>query len=556
MRGFRTVSVAALLAVGAAQVWAQGKAIAGENTDFNSSQNKPERDEWFRDQGFGLFIHWSVDSQLGVVISHSLVGASEDYTNRFFSDLPKTFDPTRFDPAEWARLAKLAGARYVVFTTKHHSGFGMYDTKTTPFNIMNTPFHRDATAEILKAFKAEGIAPGMYFSPDDFYWLHENGKTIQRGTEAVQPSHNSGLLKYDSDQLRELLTNYGPVDVLFFDGEATSLRQLAWKLQPNIVVTRGAMMTPEQTIPGMAFDQPWEANDTMGSAWQYQPQNDHYKSGHDLIRELVQTRAKGGNFLLNIGPKPDGELAIEQEERLREMALWMFVNSEAIYAARPWIITNEGNVWFTKKKDGSALYAIVDPATPWKLGQWQDLVLHSVKATAKTEVSVLGANGEVVEYAPNVVPKTTFHMESDGLHIRTMRSQRLQDNRQWPNPVVVRLTNVEPALAPPRVKTEAYQWGADGGSVKLEGELLDMAGAKSLEVGFEYRSIEGEDVHSRTAPWTATRLQTLIAAGKFTTTVEGLSATGRYEFRAVVHHPLLALYGGDVVLRRGQPRQR
>jgi alpha-L-fucosidase len=529
---------------------AQGKPIAGENTDFNSSLNKKDREEWFRDQGFGLFIHWSVDSQLGVVISHSLVGASEDYTNRFFNDLPKTFDPTRFDAGEWARLAKLAGVRYVVFTTKHHSGFGMYNTKTTPFNIMNTPFHRDVTAEILKAFKAEGIAPGMYFSPDDFYWLYKDGKKIQRGIEDVQPSHNPGLLKYDSDQLRELLTNYGPVDVLFFDGEATSLRQLAWKLQPNIVVTRGAMMTPEQTIPGMAFDQPWEANDTMGSAWQYQPQNDHYKSGHDLIRELVQTRAKGGNFLLNIGPKPNGELAIEQEERLREMALWMFVNSEAIYATRPWIITNEGDVWFTKRKDGSALYAIVDPTTPWRLGQWHDLVLHSVKTTAKTEVSVLGANGEVLEYGPKVIPKTTFNMEGDGLHIRTMLSQRLQDNRQWPNPMVVRLTNVEPALAPPRVKTAGYQWGTDGGSVKLEGELLDMAGAKSLEVGFEYRSIEGEDVHSRTAPWIGTKSETLTVAGRFSATVEGLSPTGHYEFRAVVRHPLLALYGGDMILRR------
>jgi alpha-L-fucosidase len=516
--------------------------------------NKKDREEWFRDQGFGLFIHWSVDSQLGVVISHSLVGASQDYTNRFFNDLPKTFDPTRFDASEWARLAKLAGVRYVVFTTKHHSGFGMYDTKTTPFNVMNTPFHRDVTAEILKAFKVEGIAPGMYFSPDDFYWLYKNGKTIQRGTEDVQPSHNSGLLKYDSEQLRELLTNYGPVDVLFFDGEATSLRQLAWKLQPNIVVTRGAMMTPEQTIPGMAFDQPWEANDTMGSAWQYQPQNDHYKSGHDLIRELVQTRAKGGNFLLNIGPKPDGSLAIEQEERLREIALWMFVNSEAIYATRPWIITNEGDVWFTKKKDGSALYAIIDPTTPWRLGQWHDLVLHSVKTTAKTEVSVLGANGEVLEYGPKVIPRTTYNMESDGLHIHTISSQRLQDNRQWPNPMIVRLTNVEPALAPPRVKTAGYQWGAEGGSVTLEGELLDMAGAKSLEVGFEYRSIEGEDVHSRTAPWTATKSQTLTMAGRFSTTVEGLSSSGHYEFRAVVRHPLLALYGGDVILRRTQQR--
>src|ERR1043166_717068 len=113
------------------------------------SMNKPERLEWFRDLGFGLFIHWSVDSQLGVVISHSLVGADEAYTGRFFNDLPKTFNPRKFYPRDWAALAKLAGIRYVVFTAKHHSGFAMWDTKTTDFGIMHTPFRRDITRDIL-----------------------------------------------------------------------------------------------------------------------------------------------------------------------------------------------------------------------------------------------------------------------------------------------------------------------------------------------------------------------------------------------------------------------
>src|SRR5271165_6722142 len=122
------------------------------------SLNKQERLEWFSDQGFGLFIHWSVDSQLGVVISHSLVGASPEYTHRFFTELPKTFDPHDFHPLDWARLARLAGVRYVMFTTKHHSGFAMFDTKTTPFGIMNTPFHRDITQEIFDAFRSQGIA--------------------------------------------------------------------------------------------------------------------------------------------------------------------------------------------------------------------------------------------------------------------------------------------------------------------------------------------------------------------------------------------------------------
>src|SRR5579872_3885855 len=113
--------------------------------------NQPDRVEWFRDQGFGLFIHWSVDSQLGVVISHSLVGASDDYTRRFFTELPQTFNPRKFYPQDWAALAKLAGVRYVVFTTKHHSGFCMWDTKTTDFGVMHTPFHRDIVADVLRS---------------------------------------------------------------------------------------------------------------------------------------------------------------------------------------------------------------------------------------------------------------------------------------------------------------------------------------------------------------------------------------------------------------------
>jgi alpha-L-fucosidase len=132
------------------------------------SLNKADRVEWFRDQGFGLFIHWSVDSQLGLGISHSLAGASDDYTNRFYNDLPKTFDPKQFDAQEWAQLAKVAGVRYVMFTTKHHSGFAMFDTATTKFGIMHTPFHRDITADVFKAFRDEDIAPGVYYSPDDF----------------------------------------------------------------------------------------------------------------------------------------------------------------------------------------------------------------------------------------------------------------------------------------------------------------------------------------------------------------------------------------------------
>jgi alpha-L-fucosidase len=523
-------------------------AVAADDPEVGSL-NKPERLEWFRDQGFGLFIHWSVDSQLGVVISHSLVGASPDYTDRFFTRLPKTFDPEGFHPQEWARLAQLAGVRYMMFTTKHHSGFTMFDTKTTPFGIMNTPFHRDITKEIFEAFRAQGIATGVYYSPDDFWWLHEHGKTIERGTPDVQPRNNPGLMEYDQAQLRELLTQYGKVDALFLDGEAVGLRDLAWKLDPNIIVTRGAIRTPELTVPGMPLPGAWETNMTMGTAWQYQPQNEHYKSGGELIRLLIQTRAKGGNFLLNVGPKPNGELPIEEEERLREIALWMFVNSDAIYSIRPWIITNEENIWFTKKKNSSTLYAIVEGDKPWPRATWKEFTLHSVKATSTTKVSVLGQSDQVVEYHPDIKPTSTFHQEKDGLHVRVMQTQRLQDNFQWPNPAVIQLDNVEPAFTPPHVQTTGSVSGASGQET-LEGEILDLGDSGSVQVGFEYRPIFGEDVNSRSAPWTATPLQTVSKPGRYTAQVEGLTPNAAYEFRAVVHHPLLALYGADIAMKR------
>ncbi len=523
-------------------------ATALESDPERGSLNKAERMEWFRDQGFGLFIHWGVDGQLGVVISHSLVGASKEYTERYFRELPQTFDPDQFRPLDWARLAKLAGVRYVMFTTKHHSGFAMWDTATTPFGVMHTPFHRDITKDVFEAFRSQGIATGVYYSPDDFWWLHQHGIRIERAVPDVQPRNHPEFMKYDQEQIRELLTKYGKIDALFLDGDATGLRDLAWKIDPEIIVTRGAIKTPELTVPGMPMPGAWETCMTMGTAWQYQPQNEHYKSGGELIRLLVETRAKGGNLLLNVGPKPNGELPIEEEERLREMALWMFVNQDAIYAVRPWVITNEGNIWFTKKKDNSALYATVESDEPWPRATWKEFVLHSVKATDKTQVSVLGQSGEVVEYHPEITPKTTWHQEKDGLHIRALAAQRLQDNFRWPNPVVLKITNAEPALAPPHVQTVSA--AASGRGETFTGDVLDMGDQSSLEVGFEYRSIAGEDANSRNAVWVATPMQTVTKTGQFTIAVSGLDAKGTYEFRAVIRHPLLTLYGAEVRTKR------
>ena len=179
-------------------------------------ENDPKRVEWFRDLGLGLFIHWSLDSQLTSVISHSMAGADEAYLERYVTELPRSFNPKKFDPQEWARLARLAGFKYVVLTTKHHSGFCMYDTETTEFNIMNTPYGRDLAKELFDAFRAEGLAIGHYFSPDDFHFLYRQGTLISRLRPEVLVNNNPELNDFNNAQMRELMRNFGKIDIVLF----------------------------------------------------------------------------------------------------------------------------------------------------------------------------------------------------------------------------------------------------------------------------------------------------------------------------------------------------
>ena len=416
---------------------------AAENTPVQTG-NDPERVELFRDLGLGLFIHWGVDSQLGSVISHSMVGATDDYLDRFFNELPKTFNPTDFNPEKWAVLAKLAGMKYVVFTTKHFSGFSMFDTAYSDFNVMNTPYGRDITREITEAFRAYDIRVGYYYSPEDNWLLHRQGYDISRMRPEASIKNNPELRRHILGQLGELLSNYGPIEMLFIDGEAEGVKQLAWQMQPEIIITRGEMETPEQRMPDEPIPGPWEACETIGTQWQFKPTNEHYKSGTRLIEILVEIRAKGGNLLLNVGPTPGGEIPFEQERRLRELGLWLFANGEAIYDIRPWHVIREGNVWFTKKKDGNTVYAIVT-GEPWPRGERRTVTLASVRATAKTVVSVLGQTGRVLEYHPDVDPMPSWTQDEGALTISAMRSQRFYDQEDWPNPVVIKITNVEAA---------------------------------------------------------------------------------------------------------------
>ncbi len=522
--------------------------------------NKPERVEWFRDLGLGLFIHWSLDSQLTSVISHSMVGADEAYLERYVSELPRSFNPKQFDPREWARVARLAGFRYVVFTAKHHSGFCMFETETTDFNIMNTPFARDTAKEIAEAFRAEGIAVGWYFSPDDFHFLYRQGTLISRLRPEVLPPNNPDLLALNLAQERELMTRYGKIDVVFFDPPTGSsverdeivsaMKDLIWELSPDTVVTRGEMETPEQYTPGVPLEGAWEGNMTMGTQWQYRGTNEHYKSGTDLIGAWIETRAKGGNFLLNIGPMPDGRLPEEQEARMREMALWNMVNAEAVGAVRPWVITNEGDIWFTKAKDEDTVYAFL-PGADWAWGSQRAVVLKSVKAAENTEVRVLGQNEEVLEYSLQVTPRTEWESTPDGLRIRAYRAQRLYNDRRWPNPVVLRITHAQPGLAPPEVETlQDAEWGPKG--AVLNGVLHGLGDASSVAVGFEYRRRKTTaEMYEADDPWkpVSKKRTTMSAVGEFSAVLGRVDKSRDWEYRAVVEHPKVRLVGQTVTLQ-------
>lgn len=509
---------------------------------FGYNKNKPARQEWLRDAGFGMFVHFNIDAQLGITISHSLVGASEDYVNRYFNDLPKSFDPYKFNAYEIAKLAKLAGMKYIVFTTKHHSGFCFWNTKTTRFNIMNTAYGKDLLKEYVAGVRKAGLAVGFYFSPEDFNFLHENKILIKRGDMNIGAP---AMKKYEDlirKQTTELFTNYGKVDVLFIDGEPKDpCKEVAWKLQPDVVITRGAVNTPEQTLPGVALDQFWESCITMGTQWNYKPTNDHIKTGGRLIELLIEARAKGGNFLLNVGPHPDGNIPYEQEAPLREVAAWNFVNYEAIQGVRPWIVVREENIWFTADKNKQTVYAIITGIPEWRHGARKDFVLASVKASSNTRISVLGQNDQVAEYQNNVNVQSKFEQKEDGLHISIARAQRMYDDYKWPNPITVKLEHVEPALEPPVIET-LQSLKSDAG-VTLKGRLVKKGNADKVKVGFQFRPYGGFAENLTTNPWSDTKFVDMSQEAEYEVMLPDVKGGTEYQYRAVVIHPRMTVHG-------------
>lgn len=359
--------------------------------------------EW-QDLKFGFMMHWGIYAQWGIVESWNICnepwinrgGANyEDYKRAYWA-LNKTFNPKHFDPKSWATAAKGAGMKYVVFTTKHHDGFCMFDSKYTDYTSLHSPAKTDFTRGVVDAFRGEGFWTGLYFSKPDWhcddYWAHE-WATPDRNVNYSIADHPDRWKKYQEftyNQIHELTHNYGPIDILWLDGgwvrpewsvndetrpwlgcsgqvqelDMHRLASIARERNPQTIIVDRSVggryenyRTPEKQVPDTLLPYPWETCMTMGDSWSYVP-NDNYKSVKTLIHMLCDVVAKGGNLLLNVGPDADGNLPPQALERMEAIGKWLEKNGYAIYGTRPLYPYCEGNIRYTQSKDGKHQYAI------------------------------------------------------------------------------------------------------------------------------------------------------------------------------------------------------
>lgn len=312
--------------------------------EASPSKVDPEALKRWQEDRFGLFIHWGPISQLGKEIGWAR--GHREITNEMYDDLYKTFNPENFDADAWVSLAKQAGMKYIVLVAKHHDGFCLWDTKQIDYNIMNSPFKRDIVKELAEACKKQDMDFGCYYSTLD--WWHKDFPMTGRGGNIKRET--SDLEKYTDylkAQIRELLTNYGPLVTLWFDRpqcfdakRGQSVIDMARSIQPDVLINNrtgapGDYLTPEQKIGKFDRKQAWEACMTVSkdNHWGWH-KNDGVKPLEKLIEMLVQSAGGDGNLLLNIGPMADGTIDPEQAERLEEIGEWMKVNGESIYATR------------------------------------------------------------------------------------------------------------------------------------------------------------------------------------------------------------------------------
>jgi alpha-L-fucosidase len=346
---------------------------------------------WFERAGLGLFVHWDHASQQGIEISWPLVGRSiipgrddveDEVSVEQYHSTAATFDPGLWDAPGLARLARAAGARYVVFTARHHAGYSMFHTRHSDFSVEHSPYGADITQEFVEAVRAEGLRVGIYYSLPD--WHHPDypafrAEDLPYASERYPrpgPEQWARYIDYVKGQLTELLTNYGKIDLLWFDGEwerteeewhAAELRSLIRSLQPDVVVNdrlpgQGDYETPEQGMPVRSPAGPWELCLTMSENWAWRPSDTDYKSARRLAEYLAEVTSLGGNLLLNVGPKGDGSLPAIEVARLKEIGAWLAAHGESVIGVEPGSPSIQFYGPVTQRGDTVYLHLVMRPA--------------------------------------------------------------------------------------------------------------------------------------------------------------------------------------------------
>lgn len=378
-----------------------------------------DRTAWYRNAKFGMFIHWGPYSLASVEASWPIMRPQPGgITEAEYRALPQRFNPTKFDPQAFVDLARSAGQEYMVFTTKHHDGFCMFDSEYTEHKITNTPYGKDIVAQLAGASKRSGMPLGFYYSPPDLYHpgFRDTSKLAKDNWNG-QPERPewSLYLDYMKLQLTELLTKYGPAALIWFDGLNNQKKyngerfiDLIHRLQPRTLVNDrigvpGDYQTPEQfipkaiptrdvvitgidpsvdkklkpTVPKPEDFQLWETCMTINDTWAYNMHDLKYKSADFLVRSLVEVASRGGNFLLNVGPQPDGVIQPEFQQRLRTIGDWLAVNGDSIYGTTYGPVQGADSVRTTAKGSRIFIHVFDWPASSLELAGVDPKVLSA-----------------------------------------------------------------------------------------------------------------------------------------------------------------------------------
>ncbi|MFZ0270293.1 MAG: alpha-L-fucosidase [Acidobacteriaceae bacterium] len=332
-----------------------GTADAAETTQ---DRTRAQRMQWWHAARFGMFIHFGVYSTFE---RHEWVMENEAIPMGQYMSHAASFHPAPNCPRAWAKLAKAAGMKYMVMTTKHHEGFCNFSSQRTSYCAPKQGPGRDIVHEYVEAARAEGLRFGFYYSLMD--WHHPDGARC-----ATDEAARQRFVDYTHGLIREILTNYGKVDVLWYDvawpldaagWESERMNQMVFQLQPDIIVNNrnklpGDFSTPEQRIVAETNGRAWEACMTLNDSWGYQRADDNWKSSRTVIRNLIECARDGGNYLLNIGPKPDGSIPEESVRILTEVGRWMDTNGHTIYESDLCRVRRSNYASFTRK--GNTLY--------------------------------------------------------------------------------------------------------------------------------------------------------------------------------------------------------